>query len=142
MCRVRNRISRRSSQNSSNIKTEPGTLPILGPGEASELADNHVDLETLWGASAAELRERLCLATAPMERFGLLENALASHLFRAMECHRAVQFALHFFEEPGRTATIEAAAPPPRRPVPKWLEAKEDEPPQARPIKTCRDPIL
>ena len=79
-----------------------GAFPFLGT-EAGELADTHVDLETLWGASAVELRERLCAAFAPTERFSLLEKALAAHLFRPMERHHAVRFALHAFEgaEPG-----------------------------------------
>ncbi|HEU4507459.1 MAG TPA: hypothetical protein VFR78_04420 [Pyrinomonadaceae bacterium] len=33
---------------------------------ASDLADTHVDLETIWGRSAAELRERLCEAISAL----------------------------------------------------------------------------
>lgn len=76
-----------------------GAFPFLGT-EANELTDEHVDLEALWGTSAIELRERLCAAKTPAERFGLLEKALAAHLFRPLERHHAVRFALDTF---GRT---------------------------------------
>ena len=73
-----------------------GAFPFLG-APASELADAHVDLEALWGASAIELRERLCLAKTTTERFNLLEKALVAHLFRPLERHYAVRFALDTF---------------------------------------------
>jgi AraC-like DNA-binding protein len=73
-----------------------GAFPFLGT-EASELADAHVDLEALWGTSARELRERLCAAKTSKERFSLLESALTNHLFRPLEHHYAVQFALDSF---------------------------------------------
>jgi AraC-like DNA-binding protein len=71
-------------------------VPFLGTA-ASELADTHVDLEALWGISAMELRERLCEAKMPSERFDLLEKALVAHLFRPLERHHAVRFALDTF---------------------------------------------
>lgn len=73
-----------------------GAFPFLG-APAIELADTHVDLETLWGTSAIELRERLCVAKTPSERFDLLEKALIAHLFRPLERHYAVRFALDIF---------------------------------------------
>lgn len=73
-----------------------GAFPFLGT-PASELADAHVDLEALWGTSAIELRERLCAAKTPAERFNLLEKALVAHLFRPLERHDAVRFALDTF---------------------------------------------
>ena len=76
-----------------------GAFPFLGTS-ANELADAHVDLEALWGTSAIELRERLCEAKTASERFDLLEDALVAHLFRPLEHHYAVQFALSTF---GRT---------------------------------------
>jgi AraC-like DNA-binding protein len=76
-----------------------GAFPFLGL-PAGELLDAHVDLETLWGPSAVELRERLCAAATPEERFRLLEAALAAHLFRPLEHHGAVSMALAAF---GRT---------------------------------------
>ena len=70
-----------------------GAFAFLGP-PASELADAHVDLEALWGTSARELHERLCEAKTPAERFNLLEETLMAHLFRPLERHYAVRFAL------------------------------------------------
>jgi AraC-like DNA-binding protein len=73
-----------------------GAFPFLGAA-VSELADTHVDLETLWGSAARRLRERLCAAREPAERFRLLEEALTAHLFNPMEHHYAVLFALNVF---------------------------------------------
>jgi AraC-like DNA-binding protein len=81
-----------------------GAFPFLGPS-AGELAGTHVDLETLWGRSAVELRERLRIAGTPGERFRLLEEALTAHIFRPLERHGAVSLALDAFgrAEPGVT---------------------------------------
>jgi AraC-like DNA-binding protein len=73
-----------------------GAFPFLGM-PASELADAHVDLEVLWGTSAIELRERLCAAKTSAERLNLLEKALVAHLFRPLERHYAVGYALDTF---------------------------------------------
>jgi AraC-like DNA-binding protein len=79
-----------------------GAFPFLGP-PAGELADTHVDLETLWGPRAVELRERLCSATTPIARFRLLEQALVARPFRPLEHHGAVPVALAAF---GRTDVL------------------------------------
>src|SRR5215208_5505818 len=73
-----------------------GAFPFLGP-PADDLADTHVDLETLWGSSATGLRERLCGASTAAERFCLLQESLIRHLFRPMEHHYAVSTALEVF---------------------------------------------
>lgn len=70
-----------------------GAFPFLG-GVVSELSDTHVALETLWGASAIELRERLCAAPTPEVRFRLMEETLASHLCHAWKHHGAIPMAL------------------------------------------------
>ncbi len=44
-----------------------------------------------------KLRERLCEAKTPSERFELLERGLMAHLFRPLEPHHAVRFALDTF---------------------------------------------
>ena len=79
-----------------------GAFPFLGL-PAGELADTHVDLETLWGPSAYRLREQLSEACSTGERFQLLENALLSRLCDGVEKHYAVSTALEIFEknEPG-----------------------------------------
>src|SRR5919204_4932768 len=65
-----------------------GALPFLGvpPGA---LADDHVDLETLWGARARELRERLCAAVSTADRFRILEEELVARLSRPFKRHGA-----------------------------------------------------
>jgi AraC-like DNA-binding protein len=88
------------------VHFEPGgAFPFLGL-PAGELADTHVDLEALWGPSAGWLRERLCAAATPLERFRLMEEALTAHVFGPLERHRAVIFALHAFIRSGGRATI------------------------------------
>ncbi|MBI1176311.1 helix-turn-helix domain-containing protein [bacterium] len=88
------------------VRFKPGgAFPFLG-APASELADAHVDLETLWGSSAKELRERLCAAKLPTERFDLLENALMAHLFRPLERHNAVRLGLDTFSRADSELTI------------------------------------
>src|SRR4029453_4100447 len=44
-----------------------------------------------------ELGARVCPAKTPAERFNLLEKALVTHLFRPLERHYAVRFALDTF---------------------------------------------
>jgi AraC-like DNA-binding protein len=86
-----------------------GAFPFLGL-PAGELADAHVNLETLWGRSAVELRERLCDAATPTERFRLLEEALVAHLFRPLEHHYAVPTALDAFRQRDGCATVRDTA--------------------------------
>ena len=73
-----------------------GAFPFLGL-PAGDLADTHVDLETLWGPSTGRLRERLCEARTSAERFQLLEEALFSRLCQGVEQHYAVSTALEMF---------------------------------------------
>lgn len=81
-----------------------GAFPFLGVS-AAELASAHADLESLWGRrGVVELRERLCGAQDPAERFNLLEGALMRHVFRPLRRHDAVSFALqHLRQAHGRT---------------------------------------
>ncbi|MGK8512898.1 DUF6597 domain-containing transcriptional factor [Nocardia asiatica] len=79
-----------------------GALPFFSapPGE---LADRHVDLEALWGRSAAQLRERLCAAPTTTDRFAIMAAALRSRLRDHVPGHRAVPFALQQLAQPGCT---------------------------------------
>jgi AraC-like DNA-binding protein len=72
----------------------------------SELANRHVELETLWGASATELREQLCAAATRAQRFILLEKALTAHLFHPLQRHYAVRLALNRFAQSASVLTI------------------------------------
>src|SRR5262249_30812401 len=63
---------------------------------ASELHNVQVSLDVLWGAKAAELRERLLEARTPDARFQILEQALFEQAARFTR-HPAVAFALREF---------------------------------------------
>jgi len=73
-----------------------GAFPFLGL-PAGDLADTHVDLESLWGPSAGQLRERLCEARTSAERFQLLQVALLGRLCHGVKQHYAVSAALEMF---------------------------------------------
>lgn len=85
-----------------------GAFPFLG-APAGELADTHVDLATLWGPLAVQLRERLCAAT-PAQRFSLLEEALVSRLRHPPERHGAVSVALDTFGQTGAEVRVRDVA--------------------------------
>src|SRR5262245_30606166 len=86
-----------------------GAFPFLGL-PAGELADTHVDLETLWGSPAGRLRERLCEARTPAERFQLLQEALLSRLCHGVEQHYAVSSALEMFGKDQARPTVREAS--------------------------------
>jgi len=86
-----------------------GAFPFLGV-PAADLADTHVDLETLWGSSAVRLRERLCEAETSAERFQLLQQALLSRLRHGVENHYAVSAALEVFGNNRPGPTVREAA--------------------------------
>src|SRR5262249_16171431 len=86
-----------------------GACPFVGV-PADEVADTHVDLETLWGPSARRLRERLCEARTSAERFQLLQNALLSCFCHSVKQHYAVSAALEMFgKNQGGPRVMEAA---------------------------------
>src|SRR5262249_2955321 len=79
------------------VHFKPGAAsPFVGV-PAGELADAHVDLDVLWGGSAAELRERLCAASTPAERFRVLEETLLDR-FRPTRRHAGVAAAIEAFQ--------------------------------------------
>jgi AraC-like DNA-binding protein len=86
-----------------------GAFPFLGV-PACELADTHVDLDALWGRTAAELRERLRAAATPAERFSLLEQTLVARLDRMPDRHGAVPVALAAFEQTGTRVRVRDVA--------------------------------
>jgi AraC-like DNA-binding protein len=61
---------------------------------ASELADQSVALDALWGRTAAELRERLLASPTPEMKFRTLEACLLEQLSRPLERHPAVGFGM------------------------------------------------
>jgi len=85
-----------------------GAFPFLS-APADEVADMHLDLETLWGRTADDLREQLCAATFD-QRFSLLEDMLVSRLRRAPERHGAVSSALTIFDQMDGEASVHDVA--------------------------------
>jgi AraC-like DNA-binding protein len=82
-----------------------GAFPFLRLS-ADELADAHIDLESIWGQGAREIRERLALAQGPGRRFRLLQDAFLSRLFRPPEHHPAVSLALDGFRFDNSRAVV------------------------------------
>ena len=86
-----------------------GAVAILGL-PAGEFRDTHVDLRTVWGASARGLRERLCALREPLKKFRLLERALLQRLATHTGGHHAVRAALDAVTRThGRTTTRDIA---------------------------------
>jgi len=65
-----------------------------------ELHNLHVGLDDLWGARAAELRERVLAAPTPKAKIQVMETFLMTQAFRGFERHPAVGFALGEFQKP------------------------------------------
>lgn len=86
-----------------------GAFPFLGVPPA-DLADTHIDLESLWGRGARELRERLWEASTPQMRFSMLEKALARHLVKPLEHHWAVAAVLEKLGQAGSRPLIREMA--------------------------------
>jgi AraC-like DNA-binding protein len=94
-------IDTRAHESVIGVHFEPGgAWPLLGvpPGE---LADAHVDLETLWGRPARELRERLIAEPTPARRFRILEEALLARLTAPARSHAAVHAAIDLLGQRG-----------------------------------------
>jgi AraC-like DNA-binding protein len=85
-----------------------GAWPFLGAPPGA-LADDHVDLEMLWGPTTAELHGRLRDAATPARRFRILEEALLARLAHPSRGHAAVRIAIAQLGE-GRAAVAEVAA--------------------------------
>src|SRR5215510_14438887 len=73
-----------------------GAFRFLGV-PANELANSHVDLESLWGKSTQDLREQLFAAADPAKRFRVLETALVARLENTLQEHRSVRASLEIF---------------------------------------------
>jgi AraC-like DNA-binding protein len=76
-----------------------GAFPFLGAPPGA-LADAHIDLEMLWGRRrAVELRDRLCAAASPTQRFRILEGALLDRLSGSPKSHGAVPIAIDHLDQ-------------------------------------------
>jgi AraC-like DNA-binding protein len=83
------------------VHLKPGGAASLLGIPAGELANTHVELEALWGRRSVELRERLCAAAQPSERFRILEQALIGSLSRSPGVRGEVAVALGRLGAPG-----------------------------------------
>lgn len=70
-----------------------GAFPFFRVPPA-EMADQSVALDALWGRASGWLRERVLAAKSPKARLRTLECCLLEQLFRPLEHHPAVDFAL------------------------------------------------
>lgn len=74
---------------------------------ASLITGRTVALETVWGASALSLRERLLEATHPLRRVRLLQAFLLERARGSPELSPALRLSLAAFEEPGLPSVAE-----------------------------------
>jgi AraC-like DNA-binding protein len=86
-----------------------GAFPFFGL-PVSELVNTHVDLETLWGRSGRQLRERLLAATTPMDTFRVVEAALLERLSGPLRPRDAVRFALDALSRSGSVTVRDVTA--------------------------------
>lgn len=86
-----------------------GMLPFL-PFPVSDLYDQTLSLETLWGAEVADLRGRLCEATTPTARFAILERFLLRRLDLSRTGHPAVAGAVAGLRDATQFPTIATLA--------------------------------
>lgn len=73
-----------------------GALPFLTTN-ASELTNAHASLADLWGSTGLELRERLCIAATPQQRFRIMERVLRERLRDDITQQVKMKIALNMF---------------------------------------------
>ena len=76
------------------VSFKPGGAYLFLQIPLSELQNQVVSLDAIWGGFAAEIRERLYLAPTIQARFALLEELLLTRLSEAPQGLKAVQFAV------------------------------------------------
>jgi AraC-like DNA-binding protein len=67
------------------------TMPV------TELSEQHVSLDDLWGDTANDVRYRLLEPTTPQEKFRVVEQWLLDRLAKPLERHPAVEYAMSEF---------------------------------------------
>lgn len=86
-----------------------GAFPFLGV-EASELNNAHANLLDLWGRSGLELRERLCTASTPKERFRIMDATLRSRLQNHTSGQLPIRIAHKMIAMIGKRASVRDAS--------------------------------
>lgn len=87
-------IDARAHANLLGVHFKPGAARSMLGVPPGSLADEHVDLETLWGSEAREIRERLGTATSIQRRFEIMEGALLRQVAHSPCRHPAVELAI------------------------------------------------
>jgi AraC-like DNA-binding protein len=82
-----------------------GAFPFLDI-EASELANAHANLVDLWGRTALEVREHLCAAATPQQRFRIMEETLLARLHYDTTRQLQLNHALKMFAMGGKRALV------------------------------------
>lgn len=82
-----------------------GAYPFIRP-PLVELRNNEVDLASLWGPVARELREQLGEALTDDDRFATIERVLLAQGRGRMQHHPAVRFALREFMKVPHARTV------------------------------------
>ena len=86
-----------------------GLLPFLTL-PVSDLCNQVLSLETLWGAGVADLRGRLCVSTTPAARFAILERFLLRRLDHSRTSHPSLACAVAGLRDAARFPTVAALA--------------------------------
>ena len=99
-----------SSNRAIGVHFKPGgALPFLRMSLA-ELRDQHISLETIWGASARRLHCQLMEAKSIDRMFVLLESYLMANTLRPLSHHPAVAAALEEFANISRVRAVSEVA--------------------------------
>ena len=87
-------IDTAGAMSTAGVHFKPGGAFPFFREPPSELSNQTVALECLWGRASARLRERLLMAPTPPQKFLVLEQCLLEQLAKPLERHPAVNFAI------------------------------------------------
>ncbi len=87
-------IDTRDQTATMGVHFRPGGAFPFFPVPASEVVDQSVVLDALWGSAASEMRERLLAVATPEGKFRALEACLLERLTKPLERHPAVSFGI------------------------------------------------
>jgi AraC-like DNA-binding protein len=101
-----------ATENSSmmGIHFKPGGAYPFFDFPISELKDTVVELETIWGNAAMDLRDELLQASTPFQKFHVLEKFLLDRARRPLHHVPALRFALSQFIHAPEMQTIRSVA--------------------------------
>ena len=89
----------------------PGGARAVLPVPAEEFFNRAVPLDSIWRSAAAELRDRLCEAPDPQQKFRILEADLQRRAEQRIQLHPSVLYALkEFRRQPHARGILEVAS--------------------------------